>query len=767
MSSPPFFRASQNLPVARSFQRPVAIPKAPIVNPYEKFTQPQFDTWIGDITGALRDALGFQAELPPKPKARTHWHIPPSEGSEAPVASEEDEDADCGDGRLGRDPREGPGLGKGDRGAPIEIDLDSEEEQEEEEEEEEEWEEEEEGFRTSDEEEEEEAIRNGESSARAHARYKKYAGAEINPEAIEVISDDEDTNELQPEDGEVSGEEYSDGENANPTSLLIGHGHAVERDYSDQGEETGSESENEAASSPPRAADDSNVYEDIFGEEDDELDDDEAEEEEAGPEDDPRADEDLVLEEDQDEQVKEDDIYAPFDISAQNYYGDDVLPGSSPILSSPIEPEHAFQVFEVDEPEEDVHQTRNELETFDWNNPPAFPHGIPASAPGHLATPVEDDIDEYPQSETFGTSDQLPIFESESAPMQFDEGAEDIDSVPAPEYFVTEAEELSIDPQHFTVEESFTDHEPDERGMSLDVLRWTRRWLPEMSTSWWRASRGWMMLKKLCPSQQRNLREEQVDGQIPVDEPVQQNGSKGSTILMPVSADPTVHDPFGSRQTTPPLSMVDATPVSIPLPASVLKAIRPDSGLFTPPSGAISAVDSAATTPHSVDDLFPADTEIPKGEHVDLGSAVELVHGEENMAVFANGGGDAEEGMVDATSLQDEATAVAPELDVAALSSVEMEEDPVAIDRSQTNGTDFTADFTQPEHILTAYPSEVTLAASATPVLEFDPYPYSLSTPGERPDPVEQEEISPSSTGDKDSEEKTEGDDGDICSHFS
>jgi hypothetical protein len=66
-----------------------------------------------------------------------------------------------------------------------------------------------------------------------------------------------------------------------------------------------------------------------------------------------------------------------------------------------------------------------------------------------------------------------------------------------------------------------------------------------------------------------------------------------------------------------------------------LKAIRPDSGLFTPPSGAISAVNSAATTPHSVDDFLPADTEIPKGEHVDLGSAVELVHAEENMAVFA------------------------------------------------------------------------------------------------------------------------------------
>ncbi|KAJ7794272.1 hypothetical protein B0H14DRAFT_126407 [Mycena olivaceomarginata] len=362
--------------------------------------------------------------------------------------------------------------------------------------------------------------------------------------------------------------------------------------------------------------------------------------------------------------------------------------------------------------------------------------------------------------------------------MQFDEGAEDIDSIPAPQYFVTEVEEreqdlenledadahtvsrgVSVDPQHFTVEESFTDHEPDERGMSLDVVvtvdeEMAARDVDELVES----VQGLDDVEEIMPESAEDLREEQVDSQIPVDEPVQQNGSKGSTILMPVSADPTVHDPFGSRQTTPPLSMVDATPVSIPLPASVLKAIRPDSGLFTPPSGAISAVDSAATTPHSVDDLFPADTEIPKGEHVDLGSAVKLVHAEENMAVFANGGGDAEEGMVDATSLQDEATVVPPELDVAALSSVEMEEDPVAIDRSQTNGTDFTADFTQPEHILTAYPSEVTLAASATPVLEFDPYPYSLSTPGERPDPVEQEEISPSSTGDKDSEEKTEGD---------
>ncbi|KAF8178603.1 hypothetical protein K438DRAFT_1267448 [Mycena galopus ATCC 62051] len=129
MSSPPFLRNPHNTPVARPFQRPLAIQKAPIVNPYQKFTQPQFDAWIGDITGALRDALGYQAELPSKPKSSRQWHISASEGSDAPDATdvtEEDTDADVDDSFAevnarratsanakgkGRDPREGPGLG--------------------------------------------------------------------------------------------------------------------------------------------------------------------------------------------------------------------------------------------------------------------------------------------------------------------------------------------------------------------------------------------------------------------------------------------------------------------------------------------------------------------------------------------------------------------------------------------------------------------------------------------------------------------------------
>lgn len=40
--------------------------RAPAHNPYDKFTQAEFDAWIGDITGALRRALG-QEETFPKP----------------------------------------------------------------------------------------------------------------------------------------------------------------------------------------------------------------------------------------------------------------------------------------------------------------------------------------------------------------------------------------------------------------------------------------------------------------------------------------------------------------------------------------------------------------------------------------------------------------------------------------------------------------------------------------------------------------------------
>ncbi|KAJ6593520.1 hypothetical protein B0H19DRAFT_23287 [Mycena capillaripes] len=970
MSPPPFYRASPNLPVARaSFQKPVAVPKAPIVNPYEKFTQPQFDEWIDGITGALRDALGYRAEVPQKPKAKTQWHVPTSEGSEAPDATEEDVDAYADElddsfaeinarraatasaKGKGRDPREGPGLGKGERGAPIEIDLDSEEEEQEEEQEEEEeeeeeeqqegeWEEDEEEMRTEDEEEEEEANawRNGESSARAHARYKKYAGRHeddvedegeegdgVGPDAIEVLSDDEPENGLESQDHAYSGEEYSDEENANPTSLLIAphkSSHVVD-DY-DQGEETGSESEDEAVGSPPLRVIDQGVhpddaFDDMFGEEDEELDDgvgsspprpqrgepevielDSDEEAAHEKEEDLQGDEELYGE--QDEQAEDQVLHPP----PQNDQDDDILPGSSPILSSPVEPGQSFQseiydheVFNVDD-DEDMQETQNQSEPFDWNHPPAFAHGVPASRPGHLATPVEDnniaDSDDYSHLEVYGTSDQLPTFqspsqlqsESDAAPLQsYQEPAE-------PGYFVTEVEErdqdaedpedidahtmsrsISVDPHHFTVEESFTDYEPDDRGMSIDVVTVDGEMEPEVidlagqddvdsvsagAESSENIRREQVEVQDSFSSHQEDpentrlypsldsLRDEEADSQPPVEEPqivVQQAGDIGSSIPMPVSADPTVHDLFGVRAATPPAPMFlklpgsplllsplttpsgQPTPVSLPVPASLLR-VRQESSLFTPRSVTPrSEIPSGEATPQSIDHPIPVETEavafaetvkdnaentidaesgtIPDpstqvliaedGNAEGVQDSVESVEAEataevdEDVAIRQEPHEESivvetaatelqqltpieelqsilnEEGSVDA-ALPAEVTAIPSELADAAPSLVE--DDHIVVDESQATGTDFTLaneeDLTlRDDDTSTAapYPTKMTLTGSATPVLEFDPYPYSLSTPGEHLDPVDQEvvSVSSSSTGDKDSEEKTEGED--------
>ncbi|KAL7277844.1 hypothetical protein ACG7TL_008790 [Trametes sanguinea] len=53
-------------PTPRSNQKSL---RAPIHNPYDKFTQPEFDAWISDITGALKRALG--QEEAPLPAARS------------------------------------------------------------------------------------------------------------------------------------------------------------------------------------------------------------------------------------------------------------------------------------------------------------------------------------------------------------------------------------------------------------------------------------------------------------------------------------------------------------------------------------------------------------------------------------------------------------------------------------------------------------------------------------------------------------------------
>ncbi|KAJ7502944.1 hypothetical protein B0H11DRAFT_1987125 [Mycena galericulata] len=101
---------------------------------------------------------------------------------------------------------------------------------------------------------------------------------------------------------------------------------------------------------------------------------------------------------------------------------------------------------------------------------------------------------------------------------------------------------------------------------------------------------------------------------------------------------------------------------------------------------------------------------------------------------------------------RDEETSGATETDNSTSSALEQAANP--IESPQTNGPDLIVPDFSPETALDSYPSKITLAPSATPVLEVDPYPYSLSTPGEHPDPMEQEisGVSSPSTGDKDSE---------------
>ncbi len=61
-STPGIPGVPNSTPSSTRFSRASA--RAPIYNPYDKFTQPEFDSWIGDITGALKRALGHEVPEP-------------------------------------------------------------------------------------------------------------------------------------------------------------------------------------------------------------------------------------------------------------------------------------------------------------------------------------------------------------------------------------------------------------------------------------------------------------------------------------------------------------------------------------------------------------------------------------------------------------------------------------------------------------------------------------------------------------------------------
>jgi hypothetical protein len=119
----PILPAPQTTPVSTN---PKSL-KRPIHNPYDKFTKPEFDEWIGGITSALRRALGEETQ----DDVTLDEHLPQDINAAAEETfldhSFEDSFAGIHSRRAkgkAKDPREGPGLGAQQN--PIELLSDSE-----------------------------------------------------------------------------------------------------------------------------------------------------------------------------------------------------------------------------------------------------------------------------------------------------------------------------------------------------------------------------------------------------------------------------------------------------------------------------------------------------------------------------------------------------------------------------------------------------------------------------------------------------------------
>ncbi|KAG6841373.1 hypothetical protein C0991_011713 [Blastosporella zonata] len=149
MASP--FEFSRRTAVIRTPTHNVSTLKlanAPQHNPYDKFTQPEFDAWIGGITGALKRALGQEDQMashsdPGSQELDQSYSSDEEEVErlvELDIQSSDEEVEDCflpsrrvSKGKA-RDPRDGPGFGKGGQDEPIVIGSDSEGEEDEEDE---------------------------------------------------------------------------------------------------------------------------------------------------------------------------------------------------------------------------------------------------------------------------------------------------------------------------------------------------------------------------------------------------------------------------------------------------------------------------------------------------------------------------------------------------------------------------------------------------------------------------------------------------------
>jgi hypothetical protein len=265
------------------------LPRPPVQNPFDKFKQPDFDAWIGKLTGDLEKALGYDTIEQPQSEV-----VPPGADTQTTRAvgakSQTDEEdylegdsyvedsfaevkARRADKGKARDPREGPGLGpkSGDHDQPIEILSDEENEDgssqilssdaSEAEEDEQEGDEEYDEEGESDEEEGEIA----ESSARVREDWiRSRRRAEVDSKNGSVLSGEE-------YEGEESYEEYDEeegernGGSAEEVIELLSDGDspapASKRQHEEEEEFLSDEGAADARSSPAQFDDDAEAYE--------------------------------------------------------------------------------------------------------------------------------------------------------------------------------------------------------------------------------------------------------------------------------------------------------------------------------------------------------------------------------------------------------------------------------------------------------------------------------------------------------------------------
>ncbi|KAG2159131.1 uncharacterized protein EDB93DRAFT_446039 [Suillus bovinus] len=119
----PILPAPQTTPVSTN---PKSL-RRPIHNPYDKFTKPEFDDWIGGITSALRRALGEETQEDADLDEHRSQDVNAAAEETFSDQSFEDSFADIQSRRAkgkAKDPREGSGLGAQQN--PIELLSDSE-----------------------------------------------------------------------------------------------------------------------------------------------------------------------------------------------------------------------------------------------------------------------------------------------------------------------------------------------------------------------------------------------------------------------------------------------------------------------------------------------------------------------------------------------------------------------------------------------------------------------------------------------------------------